>query len=158
MFRRRKRGTSTGGGRPEDPATAEATIPPVDFLIVGAMKCGTTTLRRVLAAHPEIHMPERELHFFGNHRRYLSAWKGGRLDAARLDELYGQHYETDKRVLGAKTPNYMVSSLTVERIHRFHPAAKLVVMVRDPVVRATRAGFACSPSAMTSHQRRSFDG
>ena len=31
-----------------------------DFLIVGAMKCGTTTLRRVLGAHPQVHMPERD--------------------------------------------------------------------------------------------------
>ena len=36
-----------------------------NFLIVGAMKCGTTTLASHLAAHPEVFMsPVKELAFF----------------------------------------------------------------------------------------------
>jgi len=135
LFRRSKTSRSTGG-RLADAAREAASVPAVDFLIVGCMKCGTTSLRRVLGAHPQVHMPERELHFFGNHERYLSVWKDGRIDADALEEAYGRHYRTERPVLGGKTPNYIVSSLTVERIHRFHPDLKLVVMVRDPIERA----------------------
>lgn len=137
-FRRDNDRTTTArpSTRPADLGFAGVSIPPVDFLIVGCMKCGTTTLRRVLSAHPDVHLPEHELHFFGNHERYLSAWREGRLDPGPFHELYARHYETGKRVLGGKTPNYIVSSLTVERIERFHPEARLVVMVRDPVARA----------------------
>ena len=150
MFRGRRRGESREAEERSpatrsapsltDPAGAAA-LPRLDFLIVGAMKCGTTTLRRVLSEHPAVHMPARELHFFGNHRRYMAVWRDGRLDPEALHEHYGRHYavERDERglpLLGGKTPNYMISTLTVERIQRFHPAARLVVMLRDPVSRA----------------------
>lgn len=124
------------GGRPPDRPLSGARIPRVDFLVVGCMKCGTTTLREVLGAHPEIHVPDRELHFFGNHERYLSVWRGGEIDAAALHDAYGRHYETDRPVRGGKTPNYIISGLTIERIQRFHPQARIVVMVREPVSRA----------------------
>jgi sulfotransferase family protein len=133
---RRKDDTRAPVALPRDAAVADAAIPRVDFQIVGAMKCGTTTIRAVLGAHPDVYMPEREVHFFGNHRRYLSVWKGGRLDPAALEEAYGRHYRVERPVIGGKTPNYMASSLTIERLQRFHPDAKIVVMVRNPVDRA----------------------
>ena len=39
----------------------------LDFLIVGAPKCGTTAMHEFLRAHPEIYLPERkELHYYGS--------------------------------------------------------------------------------------------
>ena len=36
-----------------------------NFLIVGAMKSGTTALAHYLAEHPDVHVPpEKEAHFF----------------------------------------------------------------------------------------------
>jgi hypothetical protein len=137
MFGFRRGGTARASvPLPKDEAIASAKIPRVDFHIVGAMKCGTTTIRAVLGAHPDVHMPDREVHFFGNHRRYLSVWRDGRIDADALETAYGRHYHVEKPVVGGKTPNYMASSLTLERLQRFHPDAKIVVMVRDPVERA----------------------
>ncbi len=134
---RRRRASPPETGRAlVDPWAGDALIPRVDFFIVGAMKCGTTTLRRVLGAHPDVHLPDRELHFFGNHERYQSVWRDGQLDAEALAEHYGGHFRTDAPVQGEKTPNYMISSLTIERIQRFHPEAKILVMVREPVSRA----------------------
>src|SRR5215469_3550174 len=37
-----------------------------DFFIVGAPKCGTTALAHYLARHPDIYMPQKEMHFFGS--------------------------------------------------------------------------------------------
>jgi len=132
----RSRRTETRAAPPPDAALAAVDVPRVDFQIVGAMKCGTTTLRRALTAHPDVHMPDGEQHFFGNHRRYLSVWKEGVLDAAAFEETYGRHFRSERRVVGGKTPNYVVSTLTLERIQRFHPRAKMILMLRCPVARA----------------------
>ena len=35
-----------------------------DFIIVGAMKSGTTTLHDMLNTHPDVFIPKGELHFF----------------------------------------------------------------------------------------------
>lgn len=35
-----------------------------DFIGIGAQKCGTTWLHRNLRAHPDIHMPHKEVHYF----------------------------------------------------------------------------------------------
>ncbi len=121
---------------PPDVRLAAVDIPRVDFQIVGAMKCGTTTLRRALGAHPDIHMPPGEEHFFGNHRRYRSVWKNGVLDGAEFEKTYAAQFRSDKPVIGGKTPNYVISTLTLERIQRFHPETRIVLMVRCPIDRA----------------------
>lgn len=113
-----------------------ARVPQLGFLIIGAMKCGTTSLSRALKAHPAIFMPEREIHFFDHIERYLSVWRGGRLDADRLEAEYGRHFHSAKQLCGSKTPSYVASTACMERIQRFHPDAKLILMLRDPVERA----------------------
>jgi hypothetical protein len=35
-----------------------------DFIIAGAMKSGTSSLHHMLAQHPDIFIPDREIHFF----------------------------------------------------------------------------------------------
>ena len=132
----RSKKPSARGAPPEDRALAGVDVPRVDFLVVGAMKCGTTTLRRALVAHPDVHMPAGEQHFFGNHRRYLSVWKGGTLDSDAFEREYAAAFRSGKRVVGGKTPNYVISSITLERIQRFHPGARMVLMVRCPIARA----------------------
>lgn len=111
-------------------------IPPLTFAIIGCMKCGTTTLARALAAHDLIHVPEREVHFFDHVDSYLSVWRDGMLDPDALEEAYGRHFRTQKPIVGSKTPSYIISTAALERLQRFHPDAKLIVMLRDPVARA----------------------
>jgi hypothetical protein len=53
-----------------------------DFLIIGAMKCGTTPLFRWLGEQPEIRIPEiKEPHFFSRKERWFRAldWCGSLL-------------------------------------------------------------------------------
>ena len=43
-----------------------------DFFIVGAPKCGTNAMYQWLDAHPEVFVPVKEIHYFGedlDHRR-----------------------------------------------------------------------------------------
>jgi Sulfotransferase family len=48
-----------------------------NFFILGAPKCGTTSLAVWLSEHPHIYMPQKEPHFFNtDHRRFLNSRVG----------------------------------------------------------------------------------
>ena len=48
--------------------TAPTRLP--DFLVVGAMKAGTTSLSGYLSQHPDIHMPPGEVHYFDREEHF----------------------------------------------------------------------------------------
>jgi len=101
------------------------------FFIVGAQRCGTSLLHRLLSRHPEVEMatPLRpEPKFF------------------LRDELYARglaHYEETffagkpgARLRGEKTVSYLESPLAARRIAQHFPDAPIVILLRDPVDRA----------------------
>lgn len=97
-----------------------------DFVIVGAMKAGTTSLAAWLRAHPQVFVPEqKELHFFD------TFWSRG-VDWYR--SLFAG--APDDALLGEATPNYMVLGHWVERMASVVPDARLLVVLRHPVDRA----------------------
>lgn len=103
---------------------------PEHFVIVGAQRCGTTYLYRLLDEHPEIEMakPLRpEPKFFIDDELYS---KG-------LD-FYETEYFSDAaaRVRGEKSTSYVESEVAAERLAKAFPSAPLVVVLRDPVARA----------------------
>lgn len=102
-----------------------------DFLIVGAMKCGTTTLQAQLAAQPGVFMTTpKEPNFFSDDAvfaRGLDWYRGLFADAAPGD-LKGEastHY--------TKLPTH---PRTLERLRPHLPAARIVYMIRNPLQRA----------------------
>jgi hypothetical protein len=105
----------------------------LDFLIIGAQKSGTSALDIYLRFHPDIGLPSyKELHHFNNERVY-------RLPATLRDIHYHRFFPDFKhpgKILGEATPNYMVEPVVMDRIHAYHPALKLIVILRDPVSRA----------------------
>lgn len=108
-----------------------------DFLIIGAMKCGTTTLFEMLSQHPGFEAPiTKEIQFFNNpniHRRG--------------ERWYRAHFPSEKTlqrrtrqlgyrpVTGEATPA-MSSPMYPENAARLVPGARLVVTLRNPVDRA----------------------
>ena len=100
-----------------------------DFLIVGAMKSGTSTLAHYLRQHAEVYMPDEEVHFF--YEKGRGNWKKG-----------VQWYESQFReaspnqIVGEKTPTYSYLPGTAERIHGVLPNVKLLWIFRDPIDRA----------------------
>ena len=100
-----------------------------NFLIAGAMKSGTTSLSRWLAAHPDVFVvPEKEVEFFDSHPR----WAHG-IDwyAARFAGAYGV------TAVGEASPNYMYFPWAVERIAETLPGdARVICCLREPVARA----------------------
>ncbi|MBT8201846.1 MAG: sulfotransferase [Acidimicrobiia bacterium] len=101
-----------------------------DFIVIGAMKAGTTALFQYLVKHPQISMPWRkELDFFSNEANW-----------AKGVEWYEEQFATapDGMVIGEASPNYTKRHSwpdTPKRLISVVPDAKLIYMVRDPIVR-----------------------
>ncbi len=99
-----------------------------NLVIIGAMKCGTTSLHQYLDLHPQIHMSGlKELDFFVREKN----WRRG-------INWYQSHFTKIADVVGESSPNYTKHPLFTgipERMHQIIPKAKLIYLVRDPVSR-----------------------
>ena len=117
---RRSRGASTGR-------------PLVDFMVVGAQKCGTTALASFLAAHPQIGMAApKETHLFDD-PDYGPHWTRADVDA-RYAACFGHCPRA--RLRGEATPVYLYFAETAAELARYNPRLKVVVLLRDPAERA----------------------
>jgi len=99
--------------------------------VVGAQRCGTTWLYRVLDAHPEIEMarPVRpEPKFFLDDERYV-------LGLEHYDRTFFGA-KPGATVRGEKSTSYLESEVAARRIAQAYPEARILVLVRDPVARA----------------------
>lgn len=107
-----------------------------DFVIVGAQKAGTTSLYAYLAAQPDV-LPaaSKEVHFFdtcdwergpGAYRAYFPMRARIRLRSwlRRRPSLTGE-----------ASPYYLYHPLAAERLAATVPAAKVIILLRDPVER-----------------------
>jgi len=107
-----------------------------DFYIIGAAKCGTTSLYQYLIRHPLVNPGiGKELHYFeemyyrGEHwyrscfpfkvQQYFSKFR------------YGQNF-----IVGDSTPRYIDHPHVPNRIKNLTPNAKFIVMLRNPIDRA----------------------
>jgi hypothetical protein len=109
-----------------------------DFIIIGAMKCGTGSLWYYLRAHPEIAMSEvKELNFFiAENNPDRGVFSEGNF--GRGIEWYEANFTGDARIYGEASPNYTKYPAVVgvpERMHSVLPDAKLIYVVRDPIER-----------------------
>lgn len=99
-----------------------------NFFIIGAPKCGTTSLNAYLETHPNIYMsPEKEPHFFAEHRE---------MRHAQTEEAYLRLFSgagPQHAVIGEGSTTTLHSPGALERLREFAPDARIVVMLRDPV-------------------------
>jgi hypothetical protein len=112
-----------------------------NLIIIGGLKCGTTSIHHYLGLHPEIQMSKpKELNFFAEELN----WDLG------LD-WYASRFDNRFKVRGESSPHYTNLPRfngVPERIHQHCPDARLLYMVRDPIkrilshwVHATGAGY-----------------
>jgi hypothetical protein len=98
-----------------------------NLLIIGAMKCGTTSLHHYLDLHPEISMSNpKEVRFFD-----APDWE------ERVD-WYRSHFDPGAAVRGEASVYYSAHPWIPDvprRIHALVPDARLIYMVGDPVKR-----------------------
>jgi hypothetical protein len=98
-----------------------------DFYLVGAPKCGTSTLYRFLRRHPDIYLPEeKELIHFGSDLSYPT-----RLSESAFLAHYA-HRRGEARV-GAAHTAYLQSKAAAGEIRARRPDADIIVMLRNPV-------------------------
>src|SRR4051794_34667074 len=96
-----------------------------NFVIVGAPKCGTSSLARWLMQHPEVYLvPEKELHFF------TGFWDQG---IGWYENCFSPN---GQRAIGEASPSYLADHTAHERMASVIPDAKLIAMVRNPIDRA----------------------
>lgn len=101
-----------------------------DFIIIGAMKCATSTLHEQLALQPNFFMSAlKEPNFFSNDEEYSKGLDAywSHFQNAQLTDFCGEsstHY--------TKLPTY---PLTIERLHQTLPDAKFIYVMRHPIKR-----------------------
>lgn len=100
-----------------------------DFLVVGAQKCGTTSLFLLLSKHPQLFLPSRkEVQFFSSPTLYP---KG-------LD-WYAEEFFSgcpEGHLAGEVSPQYMYSTEIARRVHHCLPEARIIAILREPIDRA----------------------
>jgi len=99
-----------------------------NLIVIGATKCGTTSLHRYLDRHPEITMSrDKEPDFFIAERN----WSKG-------VEWYAAQFAAGTAVRGESSSRYTNSPWFAgvpARMHALVPGARLVYLVRDPIER-----------------------
>jgi hypothetical protein len=104
-----------------------------DFYVVGAPKCGTTSLYQYLRQHPQVFMPDRkEPHYFTDAHQLPSSYP--RMDVHEYLALFAGALED--QIAGEASVTYLTSTGAAARMQEFTPAARIVVPLRNPVDRA----------------------
>ena len=115
--------------------------PAPEFVIIGAKRCGTTSLFRYLGEHPQVaplfpsarRLPlmrsdQKGVHYFDSNHARGTRWYRSHFRTERARRRAGQ-------ITGEASPYYLfhprAASLAAQEI----PDARLIVLLRDPVVR-----------------------
>ena len=96
------------------------------FVGIGAQKCASTWLYRILIEHPEVGIADvKEVDFFSYHFDHGYEW-------------YEKKFHTNAatKAFGEISPSYFCDLSAAERIHAYNPDARILLTLRDPVKRA----------------------
>lgn len=97
-----------------------------DFMVIGAQRCGTTSLFNYLSAHPDV-TPSlgKEVHFFTRHWGCGIRW-------------YRAHFPpcASPTTTFEATPYYLFHPHAPWRAAQVLPHARMIVLLRDPIARA----------------------
>lgn len=105
----------------------------LDFVGIGAPKCGTTWLARRLMDHPQVIMTgERAIFTPGFHLAPINPEHNWETVAASL----GQRKDPTRSLLGTYYNEYLYSSYALKFLPRRFPQAKVYVVLRNPMARA----------------------
>jgi hypothetical protein len=103
-----------------------------DFVVIGAMRCGTSKFYEFLTQHPNVERAAiKEVHYFDRSERFEKGI-----------EWYRQCFPPPKwndgrtSITGEATPSYLPNPLAPERMARVLPEARLIVLLRNPIDRA----------------------
>ena len=99
-----------------------------NFFIIGAPKCGTSSLNNTLRWHPNIFVPlEFEPQYFCTDFQTIADY---------TPETYLQLFDgatEQHQAVGEKSVIYLYSDVAIDNILEFEPNARLILMLRNPV-------------------------
>lgn len=102
----------------------------INLFIVGAAKSGTTSLWSYLKKHPDVFMPEDELHkemcFFSSVKWYSERDYFG----------YFQQRVKDEKWIGDASTAYLTDPFSASQIYKYNPNARIIIILRNPAKRA----------------------
>jgi hypothetical protein len=103
-----------------------------NFLIIGAQRCGTTSLYRYITTNPNIVSASvKEVHYFD-----YNFDKGQEWYESHFDPVIGNESDQDGKITGEASPYYIFHPLVPLRVKALLPDIKLIVLLRNPVDRA----------------------
>ena len=122
---------------------------PSRFFVVGAAKCGTTSVHHYLAQHPDIFLPKaiKETNYFVYSNRALDTAGAGNADQ-RFQYLHrttitdAEDYEAlyaeagSHQLRGEVCPRYLYYPNAARNIKEYAPDAKIIAILRNPIDRA----------------------
>ena len=105
--------------------------PKINYIIIGAAKCGTSALVHILHSHPEIYCfkdgKTNETHYFDKKYRRNNI------------EYYENLFNVDDKnikMIGESTPAYSNNLSSIDRIKKYNPDCKIILCMREPIQRA----------------------
>ncbi len=109
-----------------------------DFFVIGAYRCGTTSLYRSLRQHPQVFLPlEKEPNFFavdGNPEAGAVLRSRSTVTPSDYHALYASASPGQKT--GDISPEYLRNPRVASRLAEVAPRAPLVAVLRNPIERA----------------------
>ena len=106
-----------------------------DFIIIGSMKCGTTSLYYDICEHPCASAAARdEIGFFdSNFHLGLNWYRSMFPTKGQIEDI--KHKE-GVAITGEDTPFYFWNPIAAKRIQKLLPNTKLIIILRNPIERA----------------------
>lgn len=107
-----------------------------DFIIIGAMKCGTTSLYNYLVQHPNVlRAAKKEVHFFDwQFEKGLPFYRSQ--FPTQPYKFLMKHLHKQAFICGEASPYYLFHPHVARRVSESIPQAKLIVILRNPIDRA----------------------
>ena len=109
----------------------------VDFFIVGAPKAGTTSLYHYLNEHSDIEMcSQKEPDFFSDSYLHTQMLYYGKNRIDSIEKYHALFQQENIMMRGDASVSYLFYEEVPQKIIKYNPNAKIVIMLRNPIDRA----------------------
>lgn len=99
-----------------------------NFFIIGAPKCGTTSIAKWLSEHSQVFFSsEKEPHHFNTDHSWVLTSKRAHYENYFLDA------SSKHKAIGEGSVWYLYSKVAVPQIEKYSPGAKYIVCLRNPI-------------------------
>ena len=107
-----------------------------DFLIIGFVKCGTTSMYQYLMKHPDINRSSgKEIDYFDRFYSRGINWYKVKFPL-KIKKFFIKNIVKKNFLTGEATPRYIEHPHALTRIKKTVPNAKFIILMRNPIDRA----------------------